>query len=314
MKARFGLVTLMLCVVSAGAFAQATQPGYDSFLSVVRAQVSKLGIGKIEDHMAEGYFIVLKDNPYADKNAQIGLSNLYDICKQEAPERWPAIIQGFFAQLKKKKEEQARIRPLLEKFETADKVLKVRVYPAEQLRVFQKSSIVDDTQPGYLGVVVVDYPSGIANLDASYPARWHMKAQDVFSQALKNTVGENKETFEEYDFRDGLKVSLLSSDTNPYVTTSIYDLANTGIPVGEYGTLVGIPNRMTIVAMALPRKELVRSMIMELMGLVSYMYAQGPGSISDNMYWYNEGSLSLIQKDRTTGAITLPQKLADSIK
>ena len=142
-----------------------------------------------------------------DKNSRIGLSNLYDVCKQEKVEHWPAIIKGFFGQLKNKRQEQARIRPLLEKYQTALPFLKVGVYATEQLQYFQKNSIIDDKSLGFFEVVVVDYPGGVSGLDVGYAAKWHMSRNDVLSQALKNTTGQNKEVFQEYDFKGGLKVS-----------------------------------------------------------------------------------------------------------
>ncbi len=314
MKVVVALSILAFSLTPVIAFGQTDQPDYSAFIKEVRAQVIHLGFGKIEDHMQEGYFIVLEDNPYVDKDSHIGLSNLYDICRQDKIERWPAIINGFFGQLKRKREEQAKVKPLLERYQTALAFLKVRIYPTEQLQSFQKSSIIDDKKLGFFGVVVVDYPSGIANLDMTYAAKWHTSPNDVLSQALKNTMSQNSEKFEEYDFKDGLRVSLLTSDTNPYITTSIYDLSNKGMPTATYGTLVGVPNRMTIVAMALSSKQLINNTVTEFMGLLTYMYQQGPGSISDNVYWNYGKDLSEIQIDRSSGKITLPEKLTGMLK
>ncbi len=304
----------MLWIVSAVSFAQADRPGYDAFVGAVRAQVVKLGLGAIDDHMNQGYFIVLRDSPYAEKGSRIGLSNLFDLCAQEDAARWPAIIAGFFTQLKKKTEEQERVRPLLSTYQTAMPLLRVRVYPSDQPQNAHEGSVVDHTFPGVVGVVVVSYPSGAVDLEASYLSRWHVDGPRVFSDALKNTLVENKETFGEYDFRAGLKVSLLSSETDPFVTTGIYDLADRGMPAGPFGALVGAPNRVTLVAMALPAKELVRSTIVELMGLMSYLYDQGPESISKDVYWYYDGGLSVIQKDKATGVLVLPEKLAGMLR
>ncbi len=86
------------------------------------------------------------------------------------------------------------------------------------------------------------------------------------------------------------------------------------MPTATYGTLVGVPNRMTIVAMALSSKQLINNTVTEFMGLLTYMYQQGPGSISDNVYWNYGKDLSEIQIDRSSGKITLPEKLTGMLK
>ena len=314
MKALAAFLMLIFLLASSAAFALTDESCYSEFIKEIRAQVVQMGFGKIDDHMQEGYFLVLEDNPYVDINSRIGLSNLYDVCKQENVERWPAIIKGFFGQLKNKRQEQTTIRPLLEEYQTALPFLKVSLYPAEQLQYFQKSSIIDDKSFGFFGVVVVDYPGGAGGLDVGYATKWHMSRNDVVSQALKNTISQNNEVFQEYDFNSGLKVSLLTSDTNPYVATSIYDLSRKRMPTSTYGTLIGVPNRTTIVAVALPSKELINGTVVDFMGLINYLYQQGPERISDKVYWMYGKDLSPIRNDRSSGQIRLPEKLTGMLK
>jgi hypothetical protein len=52
---------------------------------------------------------------------------------------------------------------------------------------------------------------------------------------------------------------------------------------------------------------------MDFVGL-SYLYQRGPERISDKVYWGYGKDLSLIRNDRSSGQISLPEKLTGMLK
>ena len=50
------------------------------------------------------------------------------------------------------------------------------------------------------------------------------------------------------------------------------------------------------------------------MGLVNYMYQQGPGSITNSIYWFDGKQFYKVIHDPSKGMIKLPDKLMKILK
>ena len=103
------------------------------------------------------------------------------------------------------------------------------------------------------------------------------------------------------------------SNTNIFITSSIYDLNKKYKDLSEYGAFVAIPNRYGIILKNI-NKETLNNDIVQLIGLVNYMYQQGPGSITDTIYWFDGKQYYKVIHNASKGMITLPDKLVQKLK
>jgi hypothetical protein len=106
----------------------------------------------------------------------------------------------------------------------------------------------------------------------------------------------------------------MTSDTNIFLSTDVLGLKVKNTPVGKFGAFVSVPNRINMPVLVLDDLNKINVLTMEFMGLTQYMYKLGPGSISDEFFWYDGERLYPVQNDRSKGAIKLPDELIKRMK
>jgi len=311
MKKRL-LVVIMYSFVLFSIAAQSTKD-YTIFLNIVKKELKEIHIQNYEEHFNEQYFIIKEKNDYFDVDTEVGLTNLYNICVQNDKSQWESIIKDHFSQVKNGRAEEKEILPKLEKIETGKEYLKIRLYPIDYKKQISKSSIIDCSMDDYIGVVVIDFPSAVKALSNEYVKKWSISEKEILKIAKENTLKNNTEKFEVYKISDTFSVSIMLSNTNIFITSSIYDLNKKYKALSEYGAFVAIPNRYGIILKNI-NKETLNNDIVQLIGLVNYMYQQGPGSITDTIYWFDGKQFYKVIHNASKGMITLPDKLVQKLK
>ncbi len=308
-----GIISLVMSLFIVFSTAAQTDKNYNNFINIVKKELKEIHIQNYEEHFKEQYFIIKEENDYFDVGTEVGLTNLYNICTQNDKSQWKKIIKDYFSQVKVSRDEEKSILPKLEKFETAKEYLKLRIYPIDYKEQISKSSIFESDTGDYISVVVLDFPSAIRNLTKEYTEKWNLSEKEIFEVAKENTLKNNKEEFEEYKITDTFSVSVMLSDTNIFVTSSIYDLNKKCNTISEYGAFVAIPNRYGIVLKNV-NKETINNDIVQMMGLVNYMYQQGPTSITNTIYWFDGNNFFKVIHDPSKGLIKLPDELMKVLK
>jgi len=311
MKKRL-LVVIMYSFVLFSIAAQSTKD-YTIFLNIVKKELKEIHIQNYEEHFNEQYFIIKEKNDYFDVDTEVGLTNLYNICVQNDKSQWESIIKDHFSQVKNGRTEEKEILPKLEKIETGKEYLKIRLYPIDYKKQISKSSITDCSMDDYIGVVVIDFPSAVKALSNEYVKKWSITEKEILKIAKENTLKNNTEKFEVYKISDTFSVSIMLSNTNIFITSSIYDLNKKYKDLSEYGAFVAIQNRYGIILKNI-NKETLNNDIVQLIGLVNYMYQQGPGSITDTIYWFDGKQFYKVIHNASKGMITLPDKLVQKLK
>ena len=308
-----GIISLVMSLFIVFSTAAQTDKNYNNFINIVKKELKEIHIQNYEEHFKEQYFIIKEKNDYFDVGTEVGLTNLYNICTQNDKSQWKKIIKDYFSQVKVSRDEEKGIIPKLEKFETAKEYLKLRIYPIDYKEQISKSSIFESDTDDYISVVVLDFPSAIRNLTKEYTEKWNLSEKEIFEVAKENTLKNNKEEFEEDKITDTFSVSVMLSDTNIFVTSSIYDLNKKCNSISKYGAFVAIPNRYGIVLKNV-NKETINNDIVQMMGLVNYMYQQGPTSITNTIYWFDGNNFFKVIHDPSKGLIKLPDELMKVLK
>ena len=307
------IILLVMSLFVVFSTAAQTDKDYNNFINVVKKELKEIHIQNYEEHFKEQYFIIKEENDYFDVGTEVGLTNLYNICSQNDKSQWKNIIKNHFSQVKISRDEEKAILPKLEKFETGKEYLKLRIYPIDYKDQISKSSIFESSMDDYISVVVIDFPSTIKNLTKEYLEKWNLSEKEILEIAKENTLKNNKEEFEEYKISDTFSVSVMLSDTNIFVTSSIYDLNKKYNSISKYGAFVAIPNRYGIILKNI-NKETINNDIVQMMGLVNYMYQQGPGSITNTIYWFDGKHFFKVIHNPSKGMLKLPDELIEILK
>lgn len=286
---------------------------YKTFLNLLKRELNEINIKNYEDHLNEQYFIIKEENEYFDIGTQVGVTNLYNICSQNDKSQWKEIISNHFYQVQKTRAEEKEIIPKLENFDTGKSYLKIRIYPIDYKEQISSSSIYECYMDDYISVVVIDFPSSVKNLSNEYIEKWKISSKEIIEAAKENTLQNNKEEFEEFKISDSFSVFVMLSDTNIYVTSSIFDLSTKYDSISKYGAFIAIPNRLGIVFKNI-NKETLNNDIVQMMGLVNYMYQQGPGSITNTIFWFDGKNFYKVIHEPSKGMIKLPEELIQILK
>ncbi|MBO4387004.1 MAG: hypothetical protein J5817_08340 [Treponema sp.] len=307
------IILLIMSILVLFSVTAQSSKDYNTFINIVKKELKEIHIQNYEEHFNEQYFVIREENEYFDVGTEVGLTNLYNICSQNDKSQWKNLVKNYFSQVKISRNEEKEILPKLESFETGKDYLKLRIYPIDYKDQISKSSVFESLTEEYISVVVIEFPSTIKSLSSDYLKKWKKTEKEILESAKSNTLKNNKEEFEEYKISDSFSVSVMLSDTNIFVTSSIYDLNNKYNSISRYGAFVAIPNRYGIILKNI-NKETLNNDIVQMMAIVNYMYQQGPGSISNSIYWFDGKHFYKVIHDPAKGYIKLPDGLVEMLK
>jgi hypothetical protein len=255
---------------------------YTAFIDAVTADLERRGMT-----VEVGDGVVLAHQPGTDEPHQLGLSNLSQLCHASARGDWSRIIATHFSSLLSM---QGRdLDALAADYEQVKPILRVRLMPDESMGgVEMPQTVSRQVAPGILAVLVFDFPDSTATIDVDHLASWPVDQDGVFAQALDNLAAEPTPLHEDVDLGDEARFRVWYGDSF-YVATLALRLADL-LPEGTTDALIAVPNRHTLIVTPIVDAGAVPSMH-AIFGMAVQLFRDGPGSISDQPYWWHDGAL-----------------------
>jgi hypothetical protein len=255
---------------------------HQAFLDAVQADLQRRGI----DYSIGDGFVAIA-SPGEAEPAQYGLSNLSQQCAAHAPADWARVIATHFSSVFAIKGRD--FDALAADYDQVRPILRVRLMPDESMGgVPIQGSTARAIAPGIVAVLVYDFPDSTASVHDDHLASWPVTADAAFEQGLANLTLEPMPVSDEMEVEPGSSVRLWYGDSF-YVATRALRLGEI-MPDGTTDALVAVPNRHTLVVHpivdggAIPAMQAVYRLGVQL-------YRDGPGSISDQPYWWHDGVL-----------------------
>ncbi len=230
---------------------------------------------------------------------EFGLTNLRQVCALVPESDWPATVQRHFD----------NVLPGVETGPAADWAgarpnLRIRIYsvadvpPAESLVAWALAE-------GLLATLVYDLPNALFNVAPKFTEPWGQSRDGLWQAALENMSREKAP-----------QVTAIGEATTPmvviegesyYTATNVLWLDRLTPVDATRGAVVAIPSRHLLILH--PVNDLRVAATLNLMlSAAARMYDQGPGSISDHLYWWRPGRLTLIPSDRRQNSLTPPDE------
>jgi hypothetical protein len=291
--------------------AQTDNVDVNKFIGLFKSQMSKLPIGRVEEHFDQGYFKTLSESDYFDKDFEVGITSIYQRCIGKDEDFSKQEIDIYFEQHRKLKIQRKEIASKMNDFNLIKAYLKIRIY-SEQLRPqYENHGIVKSSYNGLIEVIVLDMPSGIGSLEKKYLDIWKKSENEIYILAKNNTSKSLVQKFEKAEVaKSGEEFYILASNSDLFLTSSILDLQQNKPPIGKFGTLISIPNNTMIVALPLNDKEKINQFCLSFMGLSDYMYENKETKpISNNLFWLNANDILYIDKDLINKKLIYPTEL-----
>jgi len=266
-----------------------TEEDFRVFMAALRQDLADRGL----PHDVEPVAGTVRVTPSGHDPQALGLLNLAQVCHQTPRGEWPEVIERHLdAALSVFTGGMDFVDRLGTDFGRAKSLLKLRLYADDYL----ESGIPMVYRPvaeGLVAVLVYDLPQSIATVPSDHLRAWRRTEDELFELALQNVRAAGKLEHSTVPLPQGGALELLTGVDNYFAATHLLCLEEHVALPPAAGLLVGAPNRHGLVVHRIQGLE-VMGALQALLGAIPGMYAEGPGSISPNLYWWREGALILL--------------------
>jgi hypothetical protein len=215
----------------------------------------------------------------------LGLANIGQVCAASAESEWPAVIKSHFDSQERSHREMDEL--LGADYSAVKSRLRVRLWEHGVISDSIKEHTTQADLPGLDTALVMDLPSAVASINTTMVKRWGIPPEQLFARAIDNTYSEVKPDIQRMSLPNAGK--LLVAQANSYYTSSLI-LAIDRFPdlIGPHGSLISVPVRHLFLSYPIHSADVLTAM--KSMILVTHgLFRDGPGSVSNRVYWYNAG-------------------------
>ena len=250
---------------------------YRQFLDVVVADLRRRGF---DPQVGDG--LVTADTG-GEEPMQWGLANLAQQCNQQDPSQWEAIVATHFTALQQMVGRD--MDALAADFEQVRPILRVRLMPDESMGgVAIGETMSRRPASGMIASLVYDFPDSTATVHEDHLARWPVDADEAFDIAIANVRAEPPPEPETVD-ADGVQLRLMAGDSFYVASRALFLDELLG---GGRDGIFAVPNRHVLIWCPLTDLSVVNAMSPMFQVAVN-LFREGPGSISDQLYWWRGG-------------------------
>ncbi|MCE9580044.1 MAG: hypothetical protein K8W52_43415 [Deltaproteobacteria bacterium] len=267
-----------------------SEPEWAGFLDAVEAELRRRNFRYRID---EGYVWA----PWGgDDDEALSLLNLAQLCHAAGPEQYPPVISGHFDALVAGRKDRVLADELGADLDLARPHLKLRLYPRETFHDQDRQFILRDVADDLCAVACFDLPSNVVTVNADSLDRWRCTADDVWYQALANLRRTEKIAVEDVDV-GGAILRAMTGDSF-FVASNLLLIDDFIAEPTPWGALAAVPNRHTLVFHPISDPSALRA-IDAMVVMASSMCADGPGSISPNLFWCRGGEIRTLPTRET---------------
>jgi hypothetical protein len=250
---------------------------YRQFLDVVVADLRRRGL---DPQVGDGF--VTADTG-GEEPTQWGLANLAQRCNQEDPSQWEAVVATHFTALQQMIGRD--LDALAADFEQVRPILRVRLMPDESMGGVAVGEAVSwRPAPGMIANLVYDFPDSTASVHEDQLAGWPVDLGEAFDIATANVRAEPPPDADTVDV-DGTSLKVMAGDSF-YVASRALFLGE--LLDGGRNAVFAVPNRHVLVWYRAEDLSVVNAMS-AMYRIAVNLFREGPGSISDQLYWWRDG-------------------------
>lgn len=255
---------------------------YQRFCQAVMDGLARRGLeGAIHDANVQ----VIKDG----RPQSYGLQNLAQLCNRLEPDNWPAAIDNHFDNMFRSQQQAADLDQRAANFEEVRPLIKVRIHPAGHPGVASGQCIHRSLADDLVEILTYDLPTSVVSVPSAHAAGWGRGHDELFELGRQNVRAEGRLSPEPLPAGDGATLFALTADSF-FVSSHALLLADYLDPVTRWGALVAVPTRQVVLFHSIEDLRVVK-VINTMIHVARQACAQGPGSITDSLYWWRDGRL-----------------------
>ena len=220
-------------------------------------------------------------------NQSLGLMNVAQMCKQGKLEDYVDIVQNHFEIMRKSQNFMSEFFSRIDDFDFVQPFIGTRLYHKDHVgSIGMANVIVQEVATDIIAMLVFDMPQAISSVKPEQAKVWGKSVDELITLGLQN-IRENY-AFDVMDLEANVTLKAVVQD-HFFGANILMDLSLRPELVGTHGTLVGVPHRHT--TLLYPIEDIgVLQAIHTMIPMIYGMHHEGPGSISDGLYWYKQGT------------------------
>lgn len=280
---------------------------YAQFLAAVREVLRAEGFedGTLDDALGTG--VVKLHGP----DALLGLRELAQICRGvPRVADWPAAIARYVDGMIAGRTELDALP--VDDFDAIRDRVKVRLYSHAALDAMPPALVRRNVAEGLDAVLVLDLPETIVTVSSTVRQKWDIEDDALFDIARDNVERMDAPSVEDIELSEDVPGRALVGDSF-FTASHLLHIARYVDPP-ERGLLVGVPHRHVVVLHRIEDRRVVHA-IRAMLAMVRGMHHEGPGSISDQLYWWRDGRITLLPSEIRDGRLvfTPPDKFVTAV-
>lgn len=256
---------------------------HQEFVSLVEEVLHRAGMDAVPEEDGAAY---------RDRNSDtvLWLDNLAILCARAERDAWAELVLRHVTAM-------LHPDPMSELVDDPDAfraAVRVRLYTEAAVAQHEGNLPRRTAAAGLVETVVIDTPETVAIVDAEAYAPLGLSEEDLFALGRDNvrTDGPPEVTIHEGE------TELHVAESQSFFTASWALILDELIDVPEHGALVVVPSRHVLVAHPV-RDQTAVSAVQVLLGLAHQHFAEAPGALSPDLYWYRDGNLTLLPATET---------------
>jgi hypothetical protein len=216
----------------------------------------------------------------------LGLQNIAQVCHSRPRSGWASAIRHHFDVAFDAKD-GLTADALAGDWSRARDVVKLRLY--EQESVPGVPVVTWPIADGLVAVLSFDLPDTVISVRREDRERWSIDDDALFRTALDNVKRGGPLHKGAVDIGKGTSLWVLEGTNEFFAATHALLLDEyLGDVPAPHGAVVAIPHRHVVVYHPIDDLRVVRA-IQQMIASTNRMYAEGPGSISADLYWWRKG-------------------------
>jgi hypothetical protein len=280
--------------------------GFREFIALIH---SYFAARQIPIALQEDEGIVSPDYEVLSRSSVFGLQNIAQKCSHAGRERWSALIAEHFDCLFEPNMSESVLGIDMRSLSAISGRLRSRLYPEGILKQTGALAFRPYAE-GLLEVLVLDMQKSVRTVSRSETAQWPLTEDELFMLGRRNLAASA--------FLDETRVALPGAIFHMLSGDAFYGASHMLI-FDRYitephpnGIVVSMPKRDVIFAHYVQNIGVLEA-ISGMLQITTGMYEEGPGSLSDNLYWYRNGALTRLPYQLNDGAFSFapPEEFAD---
>ena len=220
-------------------------------------------------------------------NWQFGLSNLAQLCARADTQDYAAIIKEHFDLVEESLAAEERFEKIASDFEQVKEYIGVRLYDEAYTTAMGEDSFIRRHFAGEIyEALVYDHTESIAAVPKEHVAKWGKAADELFAVGIENI--RRKYPLEPKKINAGENEIFVVETEHFFAANILIELDRHRELIGKGGAIVAVPTRHF--AMIYPIEDIGVVPVMNMyFTTVTQIYADGPGSLTCEVYWYRNG-------------------------